>query len=647
MTTAMPLVALVGNPNAGKSALFNALTGARQKIANYPGVTVERKSGRMPLADGRPVELVDLPGTYSLFPDSLDEKITRNVVLGMQEGHRRPDALIVVVDAANLDNHLRFTLELLALKLPVVVALNMIDLAERDGLELDTAWLSEILGVPVIPTVAVRKRGLEELAEALAQVLSQPSPASAQDLQARLMTDRKTITTRAHEIAKKAVLGETTTRQWTRGLDKLLLHPVGGVLILFALLFVIFQAVFAWSQIPIGWIDGGVAGLSTFVSAHMPGGVLRSLVVDGAIAGVGAVITFLPQILILFFFIQLLEATGYMTRAAFVMDRMMAAVGLSGHSFIPLLSSFACAIPGIMATRTIMDEKDRLTTIMISPLMTCSARLPVYTVIIGAFIPAHSIGPGIGLQGLVLFGLYITGIVGAMLASLLIKKTVAKGSGGSFLIEMPRYQLPLLRDIVIGLWQRAWLFMRRAGTIIFATTIILWALLSFPKVPVDSPLTQSQYSVAGRIAGGLEVVIKPIGFNRDIALALIPAMAAREVAVSALATTYAVDANDDPVSKSSLGEQMAGKAASVEPKVQQTHEAHNLGQRLAGKWSLATALAFLAWFVFAPQCISTIAVARRETNGWKWPMFMVGYLFALAYIAAGITYWTAVAFGLG
>ena len=612
----MPLVALVGNPNAGKSALFNALTGARQKIANYPGVTVERKSGRIALSDGRPVELVDLPGAYSLSPDSLDEAVTRDVVLGKLEGHRRPDALIVVVDAGNLDNHLRFTLELIALGLPVVVALNMIDLATRDGLELDAEKLSAELGVPVVPTVAVRKRGLDVLIETLEPQL-RVKPTEALPTQ-----ERKILTAQAHRIARSVIVRETATRQWTRTLDKVLLHPLAGPLILFGLLFLMFQSVFAWSEAPIGWIEAGIAALSDGVAATLPTGFIRSLVIEGVLAGVGSVIVFLPQILILFLFILLLEATGYMTRAAFVMDRMMASVGLSGHSFIPLLSSFACAIPGIMATRTIMDQKDRLTTILIAPLMTCSARLPVYTVIIGAFIPATSIGPGIGLQGTVLFGLYIAGIVGAMVAALFLRRTVAKGSNSSFLIEMPRYQLPLIRDIAIGLWQRAWLFLRRAGTIIFASTIILWVLLSFPKVPIGNEMTQSEYSVAGRIASGLAVVTEPIGFNDKIALALIPAMAAREVAVAALATAYSVDAGDEDATAMALGD------------------------RLAGQWSLATALAFLAWFVFAPQCISTIAVAKRETNGWKWPAFMVFYLFTLAYVAAGITYWTARSFGL-
>lgn len=620
MTGMPPLVALTGNPNAGKSALFNALTGARQKIANYPGVTVERKSGRLALSDGRPVELVDLPGAYSLSPDSLDEKVTRDVLLGTQDGMRRPDALVIVVDAGNLDNHLRFTLEAIGLGLPVIVALNMVDLAKRDGLELDPIRLSAELGVPVVETVAVRKRGLDELTAQLEKLLS--SPASA--MPAALFVDSKEIDAEARRIARDVIVRETASRQWTRKIDSVLLHPLAGPLVLFGLLFIMFQGVFTWSEAPVGWIEAGIAMLSDAAVSIIPKGFLQSLIVDGIIAGVGAVVVFLPLILILFLFILLLESTGYMTRAAFVMDRMMASVGLSGHSFIPLLSSFACAIPGIMATRTIMDQKDRLTTILIAPLMTCSARLPVYTVIIGAFIPARTIGPGIGLQGTVLFCLYVAGIIGAMLAALLLRKSVAKGSNGSFLIEMPRYQLPLIRDIALGLWQRAWIFLRRAGTIIFASSVILWLLLSFPKAPEDSGISQSEYSIAGRIASGLEVIVRPIGFNHDISLALIPAMAAREVAVSALATAYSIDEGDD-----------------------EDATARDLGSKLQGEWSLATALAFLAWFIFAPQCISTIAVTKRETNGWKWPMFMVGYLFGLAYIAAGLTYWTAIAFGLG
>jgi len=615
-----PLIALVGNPNAGKSALFNALTGARQKVANYPGVTVERRSGRMALPDGRPIELVDLPGAYSLEPSSPDEAVTRDVVLGRQAGERTPSALVVVVDASNLDNHLRFTLQLIALGLPLVVALNMVDLAKRDGLDIDTDALSRELGVPVIPTVAVRKRGLDELKNAVAGLVGSSAPKAPAAAPAE---DIVTLQRRARKIAEAATAAETPIRQFTRTLDRIVLHPISGPIILAALLFIMFQAVFAWSEAPIGWIEDGMAALSDLIATALPDGFLKSLIVEGIIAGVGAVVVFLPQILILFLFILLLEASGYMVRAAFLMDRLMASVGLSGRAFIPLLSSFACAVPGIMSTRTIEDPKDRLTTILIAPLMTCSARLPVYTLIIAAFIPNSTVGPGIGLQGLVLFALYVAGIVGALIVALVIRRTVAKGASGGFMMEMPKYQLPSLRDMAIGLWQRAWIFLKRAGTIILISTVILWVLASYPKVPADSGVKQSEYSIAGRIAKGIEVVVSPIGFNHEISLALIPAMAAREVAVSAIATVYAIDdtADEEVVSQ-------------------------ELGDRLKGRWSLPTALAFLAWFVFAPQCISTIAVTRRETNGWKWPMFMVGYLFVIAYVAAGATYWAATAAGL-
>ena len=618
--SALPLVALVGNPNAGKSALFNALTGARQKLGNYPGVTVERKAGRLALADGRPVELVDLPGTYSLNAASPDEQVTRDVVMGRQAGERQPDALVIVVDASNLDNHLRFALELIALGLPTIVALNMVDLATRDGLELDAAVLSRELGVPVIATVAVRKRGLDHLREELGGLLGGVAPEAKAPLPER---DFDAVRDEARRIARAAIVRETPSRRLTAAVDRVALHPVFGLLLLLGLLFVMFQAVYAWSEAPIAMIEGLAEAAANSVRDALPDGMLRSFLVDGVINGVGSVVVFLPQILILFFFILMLEATGYMVRAAFLMDGLMARVGLSGRAFIPLLSSFACAIPGIMATRTIADPKDRLTTILIAPLMTCSVRLPVYAVIIGAFIPARDILPGVGLQGFVLFCLYISGIIGAMLVALILRMTVTKGASGGFLMEMPKYQWPRPQDIVLGLWQRAVIFLKRAGTIIFTSTVILWLLLSYPKPPEGSAVSQVDYSIAGRIAGGLNVILEPIGFNRDISLALIPAMAAREVAVSALATVYSIDAGDDE--------------ALLE---------RSLGDRLKDQWPLPTALAFLAWFIFAPQCISTIAVTRRETNGWKWPLFMVGYLFVLAYVAAGLTYWTATAAGL-
>ncbi len=612
----LPLVAVAGSPNAGKSALFNALTGARQKVGNYPGVTVERHSGRLTLADGRPVEMVDLPGAYSLEPASLDEAVTRDVLLGRQSGERQPDALVIVLDASNLDNHLRFALQLIELGLPTIVALNMVDLAKRDGLELDSKRLEHELGVPVVETVAVRRRGIAELQGAIDDMLSAPRCG----VHKHVKSDIVHLQRRAREIASAAVVSETPVRRWTHRLDALLLHPVLGPAILAGIMFVMFQAVFAWSQVPVDWIASAVASLSAIASNALPPGLLRSLVVDGAIAGVGAVITFLPQILILFFFILLLEGTGYMVRAAFLMDRLMHAVGLSGRAFIPLLSSFACAVPGIMATRTIDDPKDRLTTILVAPLMTCSARLPVYTLIISAFIPNRRIVWGVGLQGLVMFGLYLTGVTGALLAAYVLRRGVLKGSGGGFMMELPKYQWPPLKDVAIGLLTRAQIFLKRAGTIILGTTIILWALASVPQASAGQK--QSEVSIAGHIATGIETVVKPIGFNHDISLALLPAMAAREVAVSAIATVYSIDSPDEKASATKLQE------------------------RLQHRWSLATALAFLAWFVFAPQCISTIAVTRRETNGWKWPLFMIGYLFTLAYIAAGITYWTAVALGL-
>lgn len=614
--TKLRTAALVGNPNAGKSALFNALTGARQKIANYPGVTVERKAGRMVMPSGEPVELLDLPGSYSLDASSPDEEVTRQVVLGEFAGQAQPDLLVLVIDAANLEQHLVFAQEVIALGRPTVVALNMVDLAERDGLAVDAEALAQGLGVPVVPTVAVRKKGLHALADAM-------NDAPSQDVSTRHEVASLTLPERrlaARNIAKGAILSESTERRIHQHLDRVLLHPWLGPVILFALLFVVFQAVFAWADPLIGAIEGLGEGAAAAVSASLPEGFVRDLIVEGVIAGVGSVVVFLPQIIILFTFILLMEQSGYMARAAFIMDRLMAYVGLSGRSFIPLLSSFACAIPGIMATRSIADPKDRLTTILIAPLMTCSARLPVYTVIIAAVIPSTSVGAGIGLQGLVLFGLYIAGIIGAMLVALVLRKTATKGAASGFIMEMPKYQWPPLRDLLIGLWQRAWVFLRRAGTIIFAATVILWLLLTFPKAePGESQLDAS---AAGQIATFMQPAFEPIGFQREMTLALVPAMAAREVAVASLATTYAVDAEDEEATELALRDQ------------------------IALRWSLPTALAFLAWFVFAPQCLSTIAVARRETNGWTWPLVMVGYLFALAYVFAGLTYWTAVALGL-
>ncbi|GAB5352527.1 ferrous iron transporter B [Qipengyuania sp. 483] len=608
--------ALLGNPNSGKSALFNALTGARQKIANYAGVTVERKAGRLMLPSGEPVELLDLPGSYSFDAASPDEAVTRDVVKGTFDGEAVPDVLVIVIDAANLEQHLVFAQEVLELGRPTVVALNMVDLAERDGLTLDPAALSEALGVPVVPTVAVRRRGISELLAAIAEAETHADEEAHSRWHLTLPERRLS----AKHIARGTILSKSARHTIENGVDKVLLNPWIGPVILFGLLFVIFQAVFAWATPFADALEGGVGVLTEATTDLLPAGIVRDFLTEGVLAGVGSVVVFLPQIVILFAFILIMEASGYMARAAFLMDRLMAGVGLSGKSFIPLLSSFACAIPGIMATRSISDPKDRLTTILIAPLMTCSARLPVYAVIIAAVIPQTTIGPGIGIQGLVLFALYVAGIVGAMVVALVLRSTVTKGAASGFIMELPRYQLPRLKDLAIGLWQRAWVFLRRAGTIIFVATIALWVLLSFPKAePGESQLDAS---FAGAVADTIHPVLEPVGFNREMSLALVPAIAAREVAVSALATTYAVDAEDEDVAAAGVTE------------------------KIAALWSLPTALAFLAWFVFAPQCLSTIAVARRETNGWKWPTVMVVYLFALAWLAAGATYWIAVSLGL-
>lgn len=616
--TSLRRAALVGNPNAGKSALFNALTGARQKIANYPGVTVERKAGRLLLATGEEIELIDLPGSYSFDATSPDEEVTRALVHGDFDGEAAPDVMVVVLDAANLEQHLVFAQEVIELGRPTIVALNMVDLAQRDGLTLDPDALSQALGVPVVPTVAVRRKGLAELTAAIASAEAAAEADHSAHPRPHLTLPERRLA--ARNIAKATILSQSTTRRLHAGLDRILLHPWLGPPILFALLFVIFQAVFAWATPFADGLEALAGLLAELVNNTVPAGIFRDFLTEGVIAGVGGVVVFLPQIVILFAFILVMEATGYMARAAFIMDRLMASVGLSGRSFIPLLSSFACAIPGIMATRSIADPKDRLTTILIAPLMTCSARLPVYGVVIAAVIPNTKVWGAIGLQGLVLFCLYVAGIVGAMVVALVLRRSVTAGRASGFIMELPRYQMPRLRDLAIGLWQRAWVFLRRAGTIIFAATVVLWVLLTFPQAePGESQL---DVSIAGKVATAMHVAFEPIGFNREMTLALVPAMAAREVAVASLATTYAVDSEDEAQTEQALREQ------------------------ISARWSLPTALAFLAWFVFAPQCLSTIAVARRETNGWKWPTFMLAYLFVLAYVFAGITFWCATALGL-
>lgn len=605
--TKAKLVAVVGNPNCGKSALFNALTGLRQKVANYPGATVERRAG--PLLGNTSVELIDLPGTYSLTPRSPDEAVTRDVIMGTYKAEGKPDALICVVDATNLEQHLRFVLELKAIGLPTVVALNMTDLAEREQISIDANALSKKLGLPVVETVAVRRKGLDSLKDKLLD--------AAGDFTNKAMdfgTSTRDRQRAARKIAKDVTLSEGIGHRTTRVLDNALLNPIVGPIVLFGILFLMFQAVFAWAEAPMGWIEDSIMILQGLASSALPDNWLLSFINDGILAGVGAVIVFFPQIIILFAFILVLESSGYMARAAFLMDKLMASVGLNGRAFIPLLSSFACAIPGIMAARTISDQKDRLTTILIAPLMTCSARLPVYTLIIAAFIPNTDIWGGmVGLQGLVMFTLYMAGIVFALIVAAVMKRTITKGESQTFMLELPKYQPPHWRFVLVGLYERCRVFLRRAGTIILTVTVVLWALASFPGAPEGATEPAVTYSLVGIIGGWLEVIFAPIGFNWEISAALVPGMAAREVAVAALGTVYSLSGSEDTVTEGLVG-------------------------MLNGAWSLPTALSFLAWYVFAPQCLSTIAVARRETGGWKWPLVMVGYLFGLAYLAAFITF---------
>jgi ferrous iron transport protein B len=619
-----PLVALVGNPNCGKTALFNLLTGSHQKVANYAGVTVERKEGKVIQPNGKQLRLLDLPGTYSLYPRSQDERVTCNVLMGQAEGEKRPDVVVCVVDATNLRRNLRLVLAVKRLGLPTVLVLNMSDVAERRGLNIDPQQLSAELGLPVVTSVGVKTGGDEALRAWLAQEpWRQQTAAAATEFSP---SNESRQTTADHQVVQGILqrmgLDQLVPDPLSDRLDRILLHPVLGQLILVLVLFLIFQAVFSWAEAPMEAIKSITEWSADQARAWLPNTWWQSLLVDGVIAGVGGVVVFLPQILILFFFILILEESGYLPRAAFLLDRIMGSVGLSGRSFIPLLSSFACAIPGIMATRTIANTRDRMVTILIAPLMTCSARLPVYTLLISAFIPAVRVY-GLELQGLVLLALYIAGIVGAMGVAWCLKvMTQAGRQVRPLMMELPSYHLPTVRNVAIGLWQRVQIFMRRVGGIILILTIALWFLASFPTPPEGATQAAIEYSFAGWLGHALAVVFEPIGFNWQISLALVPGMAAREVAVSALGTVYALSSTGDNTSEL-------------------------LAPIIAHAWSTATALSLLAWFVFAPQCLSTIATIKRETGGWTLPAVALTYLFALAYLAAFVTYRIALWAGLG
>ncbi len=643
-----PLVALVGNPNCGKTALFNLLTGSRQKVGNYAGVTVERKEGKFITANGKGLRVLDLPGAYSLHPRSPDERVTVDVLYGRAIGEKRPDLVVCVVDATNLRRNLRLVLAVKRLGIPCVVALNMSDLAQRRGIHIDAQALSLALGLPVISSVATQgdgdaalravlndrsqwhipepqgRRGAPSPADspAVAHTLS-PSPAQDPAHEHHIQADHDAVRGILQGLGLDHLVPNTASDR----IDRAVLHPVLGPLLLALVLFLVFQAVFSWAQWPMDLIKQASTVLSEFAATQLPGpgpwAWVNSLVVNGILAGVSGVLVFLPQIIILFFFILALEESGYLPRAAFLLDRVMGSVGLSGRSFIPLLSSFACAIPGIMATRTISDPRDRLVTIMIAPLMTCSARLPVYALLIGAFVPQHAVAGVLELQGLVLFGLYLAGILGSLGVAWVLKRFTAQGRQvRPLMMELPSYHWPTVRNIGIGLWQRVEIFMKRVGGIILTLTIALWLLASFPGAPAGAAEPAINFSIAGMLGHALAYVFEPIGFNWQICIALVPGLAAREVAISSLGTVYALSATGADVSSA-------------------------LGPIIAKSWSMATAFSLIAWYVFAPQCMATLAAVKRETGGWKMPLVMAAYLFGLAYVASFITYRVSLGFGLG
>lgn len=623
-------LALLGNPNCGKTALFNRLTGSQQKVGNYAGVTVELKRGLMKTAAGRSVSVIDLPGSYSLNASSEDEAVACSVVLGRSLQERAPDLTAVVVDATRLRRGLRLVAALKRLQLPLLVVVNMMDRVRAQGRELDLAALERAIGAPVVEATGITAQGTE----ALRALLDRPGIWSSgmQDETSGQVPAVASPLTGAPEPVQPVDAGQAAQddaqaqawlvesgldlalppHAWSHRLDAWLLQPLLGSLVLLVLLFLVFQAVFSWAAWPMGLIESATEAVGQGVSALVPEGLLRSLLVDGVVAGAGGVLVFLPQILILFFFILLLEESGYLPRAALLLDRLMGGLGLSGRSFIPLLSSFACAIPGIMAARTIADRRARWVTILIAPLMTCSARLPVYALLIGAFIPAREVW-GLQLQGLVLFGLYLLGMVSAVAVAWALKGLGRSGEPAQLMMELPDYHWPRPKDLLIGLWQRAQIFLRNVGGVILALTILLWFLSTFPQAPAGYAGSAIEYSLAGRLGQWLALLFEPIGFNWQIAVALVPGMAAREVVVGALGTVYALSQSGDAV----------GSA---------------LAPLIAADWSLATGLSLLVWFVYAPQCIATLAVVRRETGGWAMPATMVALLFSLAYAASWLTY---------
>lgn len=613
MKTPNTLVALVGHPNCGKTALFNALTGLNQKVANYPGVTVERVEAQLKSGSESEVRLLDLPGVYSLNPKSEDEQVTHDVIVGKLRREVSPSALMLVVDATSLRSHLPLALELKELGIPMCIALNMMDLVRSAGMELNVEALAQLLGCPVIPISAKQGRGLSELTDCIIQISKQEAPSSFSEwkpsTRAVIMDRRRAV----EDILRKVIVRPGHPSQLTAKLDQFFLHPVFGPVALLLIVSLVFQAVFSLGAVPTDLIDELITSAAMWMRTILAPGLLADLLIDGIIAGVGAVLVFLPQILILFASLLMLEDSGYMARAAFLMDRAMGRVGLSGRSVLPMVSGFACAIPAIYGARSIQSPAQRLTTIFITPLMTCSARLPVYTLLIAAFIPAKTFAAGINLQGLVLTLLYIAGGLSAFVFAWFLKKTNLTGNGNYFLLELPKYHLPSVRNVVRGLLDRARAFLTRAGTMILSIMVVLWAISTFPRPPAGHPNSPVEYSIAGRLGKVVAPVLEPLGFDWKVSVAMIPGFAAREVLVSALGTVYAVES----------GESDEGAA---------------LTERLKADWTLPTALSLLVWYVFAPQCLATFAVMQRETRSWRWTAASFFSLLAAAWIAAFFTF---------
>jgi ferrous iron transport protein B len=674
------LIAVVGNPNCGKTTIFNELTGLRQKVGNYPGVTVEKKEGIITFADGCEITLLDLPGTYSLSANSPDEKITTDVILGKLPGVPRPDGVLCVLDASNPGRNLYLVSQIIDQRIPVIIALNMTDVAERQGIHVDAAKLSSLLGVPVVPTIGSRRSGIAMLKAGLygslavspavrkwtlpepvgeehdeltallveakqigrevasheaANLLSTPVPLNnfrnefpqtildhvQQDYRRfnDCGVDRFSVFVQSryqwiHTVCDQAVTTGERKARFSDRIDSVLTHRVWGYLIFFTVMVVMFQSIFTWATVPMRWIGDIFSWTGSEVESLLPPGDLRDLIIHGVISGVGAVVTFLPQILLLFLFIGILEDTGYMARAAFIMDRLMNRVGLHGKSFIPIISSFACAIPGIMSARTIENPRDRLVTILVAPFASCSARLPVYSLLIGAFIPATLIFGFWNLQGMVMIGLYLLGIIAALLTALLFKRTILRGKTPDFIMELPPYRLPSLKSILLQMRERSAIFLKKAGTIILGVSIVLWFLAAFPKTEGAPPAVKLEHSYVGQAGRFIEPLIRPLGFDWKIGVGILTSLLQREVFVSTVSTIYSMDAG-------------AGEGTSVREAFERDRNP------VTGRpvFTTLTAICVMIYYVLAMQCMSTVAVVRRETNSWKWPLIQTGYMTLVAY----------------